>query len=651
VLLEKLVSAQIHWSEEGYPSSSQYQDKYFSLDGIGESKYVFIEGNKLQQQWQKFNLSEFNLLETGFGSGLNFILTFELWKKQIDKGLLGSTQVQYFSIENAPLRLSDFKKIIKLWPKYTATANQLLLKLPQPAPGRHLLKFNYKQHCFHLYLLYADVELALKDLQLEKKLLVNAFFLDGFSPTKNHKMWSPVIFKQLRNLAAKNATLATYTASTAVFNSLQQNGFSVTKKTGFKNKREMITAINTHVNKAPLVNNSRKLKGKHYAVIGAGLSGCVTAAKLAQQGASISLIDSADSVCQGASGNEYGLAYPRLSNGYDGICLLHMTAINFLQRELIQLQDVGYDFSGLKLELDQENPNNRINKQTLKKLNLNSDFAVIKKNALSSSHHLNFVSCGKLNFSSFARAYLSQPQGSSDNDIKFHFDTKITSIVNCNQKWKLDGSAILNNKVFDGVVICSGFQQIPSLQQFDSYTKPVAGQIDLFQVNQPQQQTIKAICASKYLIPLENNHYWVGASYRDNSKETQFNPNEMEIHRQFLAQQLNIKTAQIQHIKTRLGVRLTSNDRLPIVGSVADEKEFQNWYQQQLKRPNTASTMPILKGLYVNTAHGSHGLTTIPLLTEHLVKTILGQPSPLHSCLQQAIFPQRFAQRQIRRTQ
>ena len=153
MLLEKLTTAQIEWSEEGYPSSYLYQDRYFSLESIRESQHVFINGNQLKHQWQHYQGTEFNLLETGFGSGLNFLLTFEFWKKQIDNGYLNQTQLQYFSIESSPISKSDLKTMVQLWPKYSTTAKLLIDQLPQPIPGRHLLKFHYKQQSFHLYLL------------------------------------------------------------------------------------------------------------------------------------------------------------------------------------------------------------------------------------------------------------------------------------------------------------------------------------------------------------------------------------------------------------------------------------------------------------------------------------------------------------------
>ena len=57
-----------------------YDECYFnSEDGVGESKYVFLEANNLKERF-KF-IENFVLAELGFGTGLNFLLTSKLWSE------------------------------------------------------------------------------------------------------------------------------------------------------------------------------------------------------------------------------------------------------------------------------------------------------------------------------------------------------------------------------------------------------------------------------------------------------------------------------------------------------------------------------------------------------------------------------------------
>ena len=73
---------QINWIE-GKPHSRQFGDVYFSSDsGLEETRHVFIEGNQLITRWQAMDPASceaFVIGETGFGTGLNFLLTRLLW--------------------------------------------------------------------------------------------------------------------------------------------------------------------------------------------------------------------------------------------------------------------------------------------------------------------------------------------------------------------------------------------------------------------------------------------------------------------------------------------------------------------------------------------------------------------------------------------
>lgn len=59
---------------DGLPYSTEFQDVYFSSDnGLLETEYVFLQGNDLPARWQHPDLTQFTIIETGFGTGLNFL--------------------------------------------------------------------------------------------------------------------------------------------------------------------------------------------------------------------------------------------------------------------------------------------------------------------------------------------------------------------------------------------------------------------------------------------------------------------------------------------------------------------------------------------------------------------------------------------------
>ena len=77
----------------GIPFSPEFDDIYFNADDpIGQSEYVF--NSVFDEIWSK--KSEFNVLETGFGAGLNFLCAFKRFKNS-DKFL------NFVSIEKTPI--------------------------------------------------------------------------------------------------------------------------------------------------------------------------------------------------------------------------------------------------------------------------------------------------------------------------------------------------------------------------------------------------------------------------------------------------------------------------------------------------------------------------------------------------------------------
>ena len=69
--------ADLEW-RDGQPYSPEFDDIYFSADkGVEETEHVFIQHNQLQQRFA--NNADFVIVETGFGSGLNFLVAAQHW--------------------------------------------------------------------------------------------------------------------------------------------------------------------------------------------------------------------------------------------------------------------------------------------------------------------------------------------------------------------------------------------------------------------------------------------------------------------------------------------------------------------------------------------------------------------------------------------
>lgn len=224
--------AQLTWLND-QPYSTHYDDVYFSSDhGLKESQYVFISGNRLSARWQQADFAKtFTIIETGFGTGLNFCCAAQLWQSMNNH----EQQLHYISVEKHPLSKAALHKALTLWPQLTI-AETLIAQYQPHAPKSGVLTLKVAAN-IQLSLIFKDVVEALSSIQNT----ADAWFLDGFSPAKNPDMWQPTVFAQMARLSKPNTTFATFTSAGFVRRGLIAAGFAVNKQAGFGKKREMLT--------------------------------------------------------------------------------------------------------------------------------------------------------------------------------------------------------------------------------------------------------------------------------------------------------------------------------------------------------------------------------------------------------------------------
>lgn len=225
----------IVWNENNTPVSTHFDDVYFSNDdAIAETQYVFIDGNHLNERFLAHEGHLFTIGETGFGSGLNFLIA---WQQFLQFRQYNPThplqQLQFISIEKYPLSTNELISIhhaIIKQPLLMELAHQLQQQWPSTA---------YQFNSVRLHVLFADISKFTSHLNHFKS-GIDAWFFDGFSPAKNQAMWSNELFSELYKHTNKKATFATFTAAGQVKRHLLNAGFSVSKRKGYGKKREML---------------------------------------------------------------------------------------------------------------------------------------------------------------------------------------------------------------------------------------------------------------------------------------------------------------------------------------------------------------------------------------------------------------------------
>lgn len=214
----------LRW-EDGVPVSSRFDDPYYSrADGLAESRYVFLGGNDLPARWRQG--ADFHIAELGFGTGLNFLAALSDWRAAGMQGHLFFT-----SFERYPLSVEAIKQALSVWPEMTPIAEELLA-VYTPEGGRFSL-------------IDATLELITGDARSTLPQWTGgaqAWFLDGFAPSRNPELWEPALVMEAVRKSAPGASFATYSAAGAVRRALQDAGLTVERRKGYGTKREMLVA-------------------------------------------------------------------------------------------------------------------------------------------------------------------------------------------------------------------------------------------------------------------------------------------------------------------------------------------------------------------------------------------------------------------------
>ena len=229
--------ADLDWTE-GQPTSTRFGDLYFSyIGGLDETRYVFLDHNLLPA---RFRTPHFCVAETGFGTGLNFLATWQAWAAAPKPP--GAT-LEFRTLEGFPLTPADMARAHRLWPELAPFAEPFAAAYATldfaagagAAPVEHVLGFDEGR--VRLRLWHGDVGQV---LPLWPGGVADAWFLDGFSPSKNPQMWTDEILAEVWRTAAPSSTFATFTAVGRIRRSLEGLGFAVKKRKGFAFKKEML---------------------------------------------------------------------------------------------------------------------------------------------------------------------------------------------------------------------------------------------------------------------------------------------------------------------------------------------------------------------------------------------------------------------------
>ena len=650
--------AKIHFNQENTPVSDKFDDVYFSnQDGLAETHYVFLEGNQLWERWVNYQEAHFVIAETGFGTGLNFFAVTTLFREFRQKHPDSPLKRLYFiSFEKYPLLLYALQQAHLAYPQFSHLAQHLQQHWLNPIQGCY--RFHFDETTLDLW--FGDVAENLPQLGDYMNSKIDAWFLDGFAPSKNPDMWNEQLYQQMFRFTKLQGTFATFTAASAVRKGLENAGFNIKKRKGFGKKRECLSGQKTQEKLTALSTSwfhsqPANLKEQDIAIIGGGVASLCTAISLVKRGAKITIYCEDEQTALNASGNKQGAFYPQLSDDNERNIRFYIHAfaygLQFLQWAIQQKIEFEHEFCGVALCAYNDKAESKLNK--IAALNLPSDlYQFLNQTELSKKVGLplpfggGFIPQGAWlaprQLVQHAFAFLEK-QG-----VQIKISQKVTALSQTENGWQITTA---ENKTFNHevVVLANGhkltdFEQTQKLPLY-----PVRGQVSQIPTSANLLKLKTVLCYDGYLTPVDQAKasHCIGASHVRDNATREFSLTEQQENQQKIQQ--NIPEDWTKEVDTsgnlaRIGVRCSVRDLTPMMGAVphfsAQQVQYQNLFNlRRRKQPiEQAANYP---NLYLIGALGSRGLTSAPFLGETLASLIYGEPLPMSEELIHNLMPNR----------
>ena len=680
--------AQVHFNESGTPVADHFDDVYFSNDsGIDETQHVFVAGNDLAERWQQWRNPTFVIAETGFGTGLNFLVAMRAFNEfraaNPDHPL---KRLYFITTEKFPLPQQDMQRALEAFPALKDEAQALASLYPMGLEGCHRLHFD--NHSTTLDLWIGDVHELLPQWHSPVNGLIDAWFLDGFAPSKNPDMWTDALFSQMARLSKTGTTFGTFTAAGIVKRGLAGVGFTIKKRNGFGRKRDMLTGVFDQDNE----NVQHKLRlpaGPYYryandsldktskvAVVGSGLAAATACLALVKRGICTTLYFDGDTLASGASGNPQGGFYPQLHS--EASIASRIQAHSFLyarqaydhtveHAKVCGLADVAHDFCGVIQLSFNDKVAERQNKlaaadvwpETLIKPVDSKEVSDIANLALPySGLYIGFggwISPPQLVTAMIEEALQSGKLTLKPNHTYVSHEAVETTKQQVQIRFNLDSAENEEVITADHLILALGAGAV-NASDFDSLSlRPVRGQVEAIPTQMPIEQLNTVLCHKGYMTPVFEGRHALGSTYVKNDLSTDVRSDETEMnlatHEQALANTDIVQA--LQHDgKARAATRLGSPDHQPVVGALHNFDSLKEHYTMLgVGKPLTSA--PVLPSSVVSTLTclGSRGLTTAPLMAEVLVSSLCKEPLPLSNDLLNAVNTSRFMTREAIRSQ
>lgn len=197
-------------------------EHYHSKHGaLQESKHVFIDAGL---KFASASRSEISVLEIGFGTGLNFILSFDYCSANNIN--LDYTSIEAFPLTTEVIEQTGYAKYVpkEIWTDFISNYEDAL-KTQKTLSAVCRLEIPYT---------------TLAEFNADKKF--DVIYYDAFSVQHQPEMWSDEIIAHACSFLKPGGTFVTYAITGKLKRAVKASGFTIEKLPGAPGKREMLRA-------------------------------------------------------------------------------------------------------------------------------------------------------------------------------------------------------------------------------------------------------------------------------------------------------------------------------------------------------------------------------------------------------------------------
>ena len=201
----------------------ELNEHYHSVFGaVSESKHIFIDAGLKYALGTK---KEIDILEIGFGTGLNALMTYH-------ELLSSNIKCNYTAIEAYPLDENIYMQLNYL--EVTGVPKEIFILL-------HKTNWGEKQ--------FISANFIINKIQNKAEEMIlpgnnfDVVYFDAFAPDFQPELWTKEIFENIFKSMKNGAVLTTYSTKGIVKQAMKECGYVIEKLPGPTGKREILRAV------------------------------------------------------------------------------------------------------------------------------------------------------------------------------------------------------------------------------------------------------------------------------------------------------------------------------------------------------------------------------------------------------------------------